>query len=116
MTSKRKFLALACACVLLGCNRSEPKVDDVSPESYMKDKVFMKKLDDRRQVRDKLLAKHLQLSAQLAAEKAKDPNSEKAKDLKKQLDACDSEFEQNRRETYAIVRGRLAVKKDGGKK
>lgn len=116
MTSKKTFLTLACACVLLGCGKSEPEVDPLSPQAYMKDKGFMKKLEDRRQQRNSLLVRHMQLDEELQAEKAKSPTSEKVKDLQKRLDECDAEFEKNRRETYAIVRERLSVKKDGGNK
>lgn len=113
--SEKTILALVLASVLLGCGQSEPAADASSSESYMKDKVFMKQLEDRKTLRDDLLARRVKLNDALQAEKAKNPDSDLAKDLQKRLDACDAEFEKNRKETYQVVRERLLKKKEGGK-
>lgn len=76
----------------------------------------MKQLDDRKVLRDKLLSKRIRLDEALQAEKARDAASPRAKELQKELDAVDAEFEKNRKATYAIVRERLTRKQDGGKK
>jgi len=81
----------------------------------MNDKAFLKKLDDKRHQRDKLVEKRVALDTELQAERAKNPNSERVKELQKLLDETDKAAERNRAEAYRIVRERL-TKKDGGKK
>lgn len=115
MVSGKTILALACASVLWGCSKNDSEVDSASPESYMKDKAFMKQLEDQRQKRDGLLVERMKIAEKLEAEKAKDPNSDQVKNLQKELDARDAEFDNNRKATYKIVRERL-MKKDGGNK
>lgn len=116
MMSKTTLVALALACVLSGCEKSDREQDSPAPEGYMKDKAFMGELDRRKDLRDKLLAQRVKIDEELSAEKAKDPNSERVKDLQKRLDACDAEFDENRKQTYEFVRARLLKEKDGGKK
>ena len=82
----------------------------------MKDKAFMKKLEGYQSNRDRLLMRRLRIDEELQAAKAADAASPRVKALQKELDECDAEFEQNRRETYMFVRKRLTKKNDGGQK
>lgn len=98
-----------------GCGKEQPKVDPSSPESYMKDEAFQNKLKQQDVTRRSLLKKFSGLRREYEAACAKDPHSPEAKALKAKLDATEDEYQANRKLTQAIVRDRLAPKRETNK-
>lgn len=108
-------MALASACAVLGCGKSDPGGAAGDQVDYTKDKVLMRELTSCKEKRDGLLTQRYKLSEELAAEQAKDPNSDRVKELRQRIEACDAEFEKNQAAAYAAVRSRI-LKKGGEKK
>jgi len=98
-----------------GCGKEEAVTvapDPAAPEVYMKDPAFMKQLETQRTARTALMKRRCEIEDQLAAAEKDSARGEEAKALRAKLADCDADFEKNRRETLAIVRARLAQKKN----
>ena len=115
-------VAGAILCVLTGCNRESAELS--SPESYMKDKNFVKTLEDQRRRQGELEAAHRKLAEQMTAMIEAKKKELKTEDLDKVrlelekneewkslynrcLDAATAARE-NRRKTEGIVRKRIS--------
>lgn len=109
------MLALAFACVLLGCGKSDPEVAVASTDDWAKDKAFVQELTAQKAERTKMLAKRQRISEQLNAVRAQDPGSKQVGELERQLAECDAAFEKSRQASLATMRARIS-KKGGDKK
>ena len=115
-------VAGAILCVLTGCNRESAELS--SPESYMKDKNFVKTLEDQRRRQGELEAAHRKLAEQMTAMIEAKKKELKTEDLdkvrlelekneewkslyKRCLDAATA-MRENRRKTEGIVRKRIS--------
>lgn len=115
-------VAGAILCVLTGCNRESAELS--SPESYMKDKNFVKTLEAQRRRQGELEAAHRKLAEQMTAMIEAKKKELKTEDLdkvrlelekneewkslyKRCLDAATA-MRENRRKTEGIVRKRIS--------
>lgn len=99
-------------CLLSGCGEKEAVESPSSSENYLQDPAFMNTLKTQYKTREKMLSKRCAIDEQLRAEKAKDPNSPKAKELQAALDAADADFEKQRQKINALVAERLKGQKN----
>lgn len=115
-------VAGAILCVLTGCNRESAELS--SPESYMKDKNFIKTLEAQRRRQGELEAAHHKLAERMKAmieAKKKELKTEdldkvrleleKNEEWKSLYDRCldaATAAKENRRKTEGIVRKRIS--------
>ena len=113
--------------VLSGCRKGEEPAS-TSPEAYMNDPVFRKKLSDKRQERTGYLVKRTELVGQMEkmieAKKAEMPDASEAElkaaleknpewqSLYKRVADLTTAMEECGRRTDAIIRERLAPRKE----
>lgn len=109
-TLKTFAAVLVCACGVLGCNREEasaPAVKAETPESYMNDPVFMAKVDAQDKAQRQIMKKYAELKKAYEESVAADPESEKTKQLKVDLEKLEKDFVAERQKMSRIVGERL---------
>lgn len=124
------MVMLAFACMLSGCGKESPKMQEdsvsSSPESYMKDPQFRQTLSDRRKAAQSLGAERQKIKMRMdemmkiMGEKLKSTDTVKIvaeleklgewRNLQSEAKRLDAEFENHRKETLRIVRERVAPK------
>lgn len=96
---------------LAGCRKEEkaPEVPAHAPESYMKDKAFLKELDGQKAERDRVMREHFTAFKAYKAAAEADPKCEKpeTKELRARVDELERRYKELRAETFATVRGRI---------
>lgn len=115
-TSWALALTLCVVCVVAGCGKSEPEVSPATPNEYMHDKAFMSKLDEQEKEKRGLMKRFAQARAELEAERAKNPKSERVAELEKYMQKLEAEHQANCKHTQELVRERLTRGKENLKK
>ena len=100
---------------LAGCRKEEakPETPASSPQSYMNDKAFMGKLEEKRKARASTMARHAKAWAAYKEALKADPKGEKpeTKELLKKAEEIRREYEAQRAEAMRIVRERITPEK-----
>ena len=104
---------------LSGCRKEEakPETPASSPQSYMNDKAFMGKLEEKRKARASTMARHAKAWAAYKEALKADPKGEKpeTKELLKKAEEIRLEYEAQRAEAMRIVRDRLTPVREEGR-
>ena len=101
-------LACCCACVITGCGKQSEQ-DNLPPNApeYMRDKSFMKKIDEQEKEKRGIMKRFSDARSELAEVRAKDPKSPRIAELEKLMEKLEEEHQANRRNTQRIVAEKL---------
>lgn len=109
MQSKLKMMmmGLAAAALFAGCGKDAEKDPYDTPYARMHDPAYLSMLDQQRQ-EQRAVMKQVEVTRRAyAAEQQANPDSEKAKTLKKQLEDLQRELEFKRKVASEVVRQRM---------